>query len=138
MTKANRKENIIKYLKIAGIVFVRLWMLILVAINFIFAVSIFSYSPILSILIILPTLGLLVYHFIFKSLKLLDFFGSWVGISLFYMGASRISMGINSIRTSDYYTSHFMNVGLMYIYFALLILIIFAVRITYSLTKKGK
>jgi len=63
-------------------------------------------------------------------------FGLIVGVSLFYVGISRISMGINSIRISDYYTAHFMNVGLMYIQLALLILIAFAIMITYSLTKK--
>jgi uncharacterized membrane protein len=65
-------------------------------------------------------------------------FGLIVGISLFYFGVSRISTGINSISISDYYTAHFMNVGLMYIQLALLILIVFAIMITYSLTKKQR
>jgi uncharacterized membrane protein len=65
-------------------------------------------------------------------------FGLIVGIFLFYAGVSRISTGINSIRISDYYMAHFMNVGLMYIQLSLLIFIAFAIIITYSLTKKKK
>jgi len=63
-------------------------------------------------------------------------FGLIVGIFLFYFGVLRISIGINYIGISDYYMAHFMNVGLMYIQLALLILIAFAIIITYSLTKK--
>ena len=65
-------------------------------------------------------------------------FGIIVGITLFYVGKSRISMGISSIRISDQYTAHFMNVGLLYIQISLLILIAITIAITYSLTKSKK
>ena len=65
-------------------------------------------------------------------------FGLIIGIILFYLGTSRISMGISSIRISDPYTSHFMNVGLLYIQISLLILIALAVIITFSLAKYKK
>jgi len=65
-------------------------------------------------------------------------FGFIVGITLFYFGKSRISMGISSIRISDQYTAHFMNVGLLYIQISLLILIALTIGITYSLTKSKK
>ena len=63
-------------------------------------------------------------------------FGFIVGITLFYFGKSRISMGISS--TTDQYTAHFMNVGLLYIQISLLILITLTIGITYSLTKSRK
>jgi len=63
-------------------------------------------------------------------------FGLILGISLLGFGLFRVSMGINSIRLSDSFTAHFMNVGLMYIYLGLLILIISTIVITYSLIKK--
>jgi hypothetical protein len=77
--------------------------------------------------------------FINKLLKVWYYFiGFIVGIILFYFGKSRISMGISSIRISDQYTAHFMNVGLLYIQISLLILIALTIGITYSLTKSKK
>ncbi|MBR9683669.1 hypothetical protein GOV03_03965 [Candidatus Woesearchaeota archaeon] len=73
---------------------------------------------------------------IFKRLNLLDFFGAFIGIVLFIVGAFRISTGISSIRISDAYTAHFMNVGLLYLSLAFIIIIIFAIKITHSLNKK--
>ncbi|MCK4650226.1 hypothetical protein KAT36_03250 [Candidatus Pacearchaeota archaeon] len=66
------------------------------------------------------------------------FFGFVVGIILFYLGKSRISMGISSIRISDPYTSHFMNVGLLYVQISLLVLIALTIGFTYSLAKYKK
>ncbi|HLC32581.1 MAG TPA: hypothetical protein VJJ82_02030 [Candidatus Nanoarchaeia archaeon] len=63
-------------------------------------------------------------------------FGLMVGVTLFYLGTSRISMGIKSVE--DAYTVHFMNVGLLYVQISLLILIAIAVSITHSLTKTTK
>ena len=62
--------------------------------------------------------------------------GFIAGIILFYFGKSRISMGISS--TTDQYTAHFMNVGLLYIQLSLLILIVLTIGITYSLTSSKK
>ena len=64
--------------------------------------------------------------------------GLIVGITLFYLGTSRISMGINSVKISDPYVAHFMNVGLMYVQISVLILIALTIVITYSLTKYKK
>lgn len=61
-------------------------------------------------------------------------FGAIFGVILFYLGLSRISTGIRSIRATDAYTAHFMNVGLIYIYLSLLILIFLTIIITHSLT----
>jgi len=73
---------------------------------------------------------------ILRKLKLWDFLGAFAGIVVFYAGISRISMGVSSIRISDYYTSHFMNVGVMYVYISVLILIAFTIKITYSMSKR--
>jgi len=62
--------------------------------------------------------------------------GLLAGAIIFYTGISRISTGINSIRLSDSYVAHFMNVGIIYIYISLLILLAFTIKITYSLGKK--
>jgi len=62
------------------------------------------------------------------------FFELMVSIFVFYAGINRISSGISSI--SDYETSHFANVGLLYIKESLIALIFFVFVITYSLTKK--
>ncbi|MBI2666129.1 hypothetical protein HYX13_00805 [Candidatus Woesearchaeota archaeon] len=75
------------------------------------------------------------YKSIFKSLKISDIFGVFVGIVLIIVGWNRISMGISSIRISDAYTAHFMNVGLLYLFLALIILIFLAIKITYSFKK---
>lgn len=60
-------------------------------------------------------------------------FGLVVGLSLFYFGNSRVSMGIAFVE--DPYVAHSMSVGLMYIQISLLILLALAVVITYSLIK---
>jgi hypothetical protein len=73
---------------------------------------------------------------ILKNLKIYDIFSVFVGIVLFIIGRNRISMGISSIRISDAYTAHFMNVGLLYIFLAFLILILLAIKITYTFNKK--
>ena len=62
-------------------------------------------------------------------------FGLVFGISLFIFGIFRISMGISSVRMTDAYTAHVMNVGLLYVNISLLILIAITVMITYSLVK---
>jgi len=64
--------------------------------------------------------------------------GFIVGIIIFYLGTTRISLGISGLRISDPYTAHFMNTGLLYINIGLLILIALAIGITYSLTKSKK
>ena len=70
---------------------------------------------------------------IFKSITLLDFFGVFVGIILFIFGIFRISSGTGSV---DAYTAHYMRVGWLYLVLASIILVFFAVKVTYSLKKK--
>ena len=65
-------------------------------------------------------------------------FGLLFGITLFYFGISRISIGISSLRITDTYTAHFANVGLLYVQISLLILIALTIGITYSLAKHKK
>jgi len=62
--------------------------------------------------------------------------GFFIGLILFFFGKSRISMGISAIRLSDAYTSHFMNVGLLYLQIGVLLLIAFSIFITLSLKEK--
>jgi hypothetical protein len=64
--------------------------------------------------------------------------GLFFGVILFYIGKTRISSGISTLRISDSYTSHYMNVGLLYVQISTLILIFIAIGITYSLMKKNK
>jgi len=66
------------------------------------------------------------------------FFFLLVGIILFYFGTLRISMGINTIRLSDPFTSHFIDVGLLYIQLSLIFLLVITIAITYLLTKRRK
>lgn len=63
-------------------------------------------------------------------------FGLIVGVTVFYVGTSRVSMGIGYVTDSS--TAHFMNVGLLYIKISLLIIIGFTIMITYSLAKHKK
>ena len=66
-------------------------------------------------------------------------FGLIVGITLFYVGLIRIESGIEILRALGedfHFFVHYVEVGVLYIKISLLILIVLAVAITYSLANK--
>ena len=65
-------------------------------------------------------------------------FGFLASIILFYLGASRISTGITSVRITEPVIAHFMNTGLLYIQISLLFFIGLTVVIIWSFVKYKK
>lgn len=62
--------------------------------------------------------------------------GLLIGLDLFYTGITRISLSRSLIIISDPEVAHFMGVGILYVELSLIILIVFTIGITLSLTKK--
>ena len=60
------------------------------------------------------------------------------GLDLFFTGIGRINAGRSFILLSDYATASYMGKGILYVELSLIILIVFTIGITLSLTEKKK